>query len=191
MADQIHQIFVESQTCYKFLDKEVSDQSLNDLYDLLKWGPTSFNCSPMRLKFLKSRQAKENLSRFVSEDNVNKVLNAPVCTIIGMDTEFWRDLPKNYLREDAKKYFENDPEKSQITAFRNSSIQGGYFLKDANALGLAVGPMSGFSNELVDEEFFNGTTIKSNFLCNLGYPDKDGYYERAQRYNFNDIAEIL
>ena len=191
MADQINQIFVEPQTCYKFLDKEVSDQSLNDLYDLLKWGPTSFNCSPMRLKFLKSRQAKENLSRFVSEDNVNKVLNAPVCTIIGMDTEFWRDLPKNYLREDAKKYFENDPEKSQITAFRNSSIQGGYLLKAANALGLAVGPMSGFSNELVDEEFFNGTTTKSNFLCNLGYPDKDGYYERAQRYNFSDIAEIL
>ena len=75
MADQIHQIFIEPQTCYKFLDKEVSDQSLNDLYDLLKWGPTSFNCSPMRLKFLKSREAKENLSRFVSEDNVNKVLN--------------------------------------------------------------------------------------------------------------------
>ena len=83
----------------------------------------------MRLKFLKSKQAKENLSQFVSEDNIKKVLNAPVCTIIGMDTEFWRDLPKNYLREDAKKYFENDTEKSQITAFRNSSIQGGYFLK--------------------------------------------------------------
>ena len=87
MADQIHQIFTEPQTCYKFLDKEVSNQSLDDLYSLLKWGPTSFNCSPMRLKFLKSKQAKENLSRFVSEDNVNKVLNAPVCTIIGMDIE--------------------------------------------------------------------------------------------------------
>ena len=191
MADQIHQIFTEPQTCYKFLDKEVSNQSLDDLYSLLKWGPTSFNCSPMRLKFLKSKQAKENLSRFVSEDNVSKVLNAPVCTIIGMDIEFWRDLPKNYLREDAKQYFENDLEKSEITAFRNSSIQGGYFLKAANALGLAVGPMSGFSNELVDKEFFNDTSIKSNFLCNLGYPVKDGYYERARRYNFSDIAEIL
>ena len=84
MADQIHQIFTEPQTCYKFLDKEVSNQSLDDLYSLLKWGPTSFNCSPMRLKFLKSKQAKENLSRFVSEDNVSKVLNAPVCTIIGL-----------------------------------------------------------------------------------------------------------
>ena len=178
MADQIHQIFTEPQTCYKFLDKEVSNQSLDDLYSLLKWGPTSFNCSPMRLKFLKSKQAKENLSRFVSEDNVSKVLNAPVCTIIGMEIEFWRDLPMNYLREDAKQYFENDLEKSEITAFRNSSIQGGYFLKAANALGLAVGPMSGFSNELVDKEFFNDTSIKSNFLCNLGYPDKDGYYER-------------
>ena len=101
----------------------------------------------------------------MSEDNVSKVLNAPVCTIIGMDIEFWRDLPKNYLREDAKQYFENDLEKSEITAFRNSSIQGGYFLKAANALGLAVGPMSGFSNELVDKEFFNDTSIKSNFLC--------------------------
>ena len=94
-------------TLVGFENNPLDAKPSNDLYDLLKWGPTSFNCSPMRLKFLKSKQAKENLSRFVSEDNVSKVLNAPVCTIIGMDIEFWRDLPKNYLREDAKQYFEN------------------------------------------------------------------------------------
>ena len=108
-----------------------------------------------------------------------------------MDIEFWRDLPRNYLREDAKQYFENDTTKSEVTAFRNSSIQGGYLIKAANSLGLSVGPMSGFSNDLVDKEFFNGTTIKSNFLCNLGYAAEGGFYERAPRYDFSDIAEII
>ena len=191
MTNTINDIFVKPQTCYKFLDKDVSDQVLHELYDLTKWGATSFNCSPMRLKFLKSKSSKQILSNLASEDNVSKIINAPVCAIIGMDIEFWRELPKNYLREDAKKYFENDIDKSQLTALRNSSIQGGYFLKAANALGLATGPMSGFSNDKVDEKFFSGTSIKSNFLCNLGYPDKDGYFERASRYEFKEIAEIL
>ena len=191
MNETINDIFIKPQTCYKFLDKEIPDQILHELYDLTKWGATSFNCSPIRLKFLKSKSSKEELSNLVIDDNVANVLNAPVCTIIGMDIEFWKDLPKNYLREDAKQYFENDLEKSQITAFRNSSIQGGYFLKAANALGLATGPMSGFSNNKVDEKYFSGTTIKSNFLCNLGYPDEEGYFERAVRYEFNEIAEIL
>ena len=173
MTNTINDIFVKPQTCYKFLDKDVSDQVLHELYDLTKWGATSFNCSPMRLKFLKSKSSKQILSNLASEDNVSKIINAPVCTIIGMDIEFWRELPKNYLREDAKKYFVHDIDKSQLTALRNSSIQGGYFLKAANALGLATGPMSGFSNDEVDEKFFSGTSIKSNFLCNLGYPDKD------------------
>ena len=191
MTNTINDIFVKPQTCYKFLDKDVSDQVLHELYDLTKWGATSFNSSPMRLKFLKSKSSKQMLSNLASEDNVSKIINAPVCTIIGMDIEFWRELPKNYLREDAKKYFENDIDKSQLTALRNSSIQGGYFLKAANALGLATGPMSGFSNDKVDEKFFSGTSIKSNFLCNLGYPDEDGYFERASRYEFKEIAEIL
>ena len=191
MTDTINDIFVKPQTCYKFLDKDVSDQVLHELYDLTKWGATSFNCSPMRLKFLKSKSSKQILSNLASEDNVSKIINAPVCTIIGMDIEFWRELPKNYLREDAKQYFENDENKSNITAFRNSSIQGGYFLKAANALGLGTGPMSGFSNHDVDEMFFSETSIKSNFLCNLGYPDEEGYFDRAVRYKFNEIAEIL
>ena len=191
MNETINDIFVNPRTCYKFLDKEIPDQLLHKLYDLTKWGATSFNCSPIRLKFLKSKSSKEKLSKLVSDDNVSKVLNAPVCSIIGMEVEFWRDLPKNYLREDAKQYFENDENKSNITAFRNSSIQGGYFLKAANALGLGTGPMSGFSNDEVDEMFFSETSIKSNFLCNLGYPDEEGYFDRAVRYKFNEIAEIL
>jgi len=191
MSDRLKEIFVEPQTCYKFTEKEVTNDTLNELYNLVKWGPTSFNSSPMRLKFLKSSTSKEKLSKLVSDDNISKVINAPVCTIIGMDIEFWRDLPRNYLREDAKQYFENDTTKSEVTAFRNSSIQGGYFIKAANSLGLSVGPMSGFSNDLVDKEFFNGTTIKSNFLCNLGYAAEGGFYERAPRYDFSDIAEII
>ena len=175
MSDKLKEIFVEPQTCYKFTEKEVANDTLNELYNLVKWGPTSFNSSPMRLKFLKSSTSKEKLSKLVSDDNISKVINAPVCTIIGMDTEFWRDLPKNYLREDAKQYFENDTTKSEVTAFRNSSIQGGYFIKAATSISLSVGPMSGFSNDLGDKEFFNGTTIKSNFLCNLGYAAEGGF----------------
>ncbi len=187
----VDDIFIKAQTCYKFLDKEVPDQVLHELYDLTKWGATSFNCSPMRLKFLKSKNSKKNLSKLVSEDNIDKIINAPVCAIIGMDTEFWRDLPRNYLREDAKQYFQDDLNKSQVTAFRNSSIQGGYFMKAANAIGLATGPMSGFLNSKVDEQYFSGTTIKSNFLCNLGYPHSEGYFERAPRYEFKEVAEII
>ena len=112
MNEAINDIFIKPQTCYKFLDKEIPDQILHELYDLTKWGATSFNCSPIRLKFLKSKSSKEELSKLVIDDNVANVLNAPVCTIIGMDIEFWKDLPKNYLREDAKQYFENDLEKS-------------------------------------------------------------------------------
>ena len=191
MSDTIKKIFIDPQTCYKFTDKEVSNETLHELYNLTKWGPTSFNCSPMRLKFLKSKSSKEKLSKLVSDDNINKIINAPVCAIIGMDIEFWRDLPKNYLREDAKQYFENDIEKSRVTAFRNSSLQGGYFIKAANSLGLSVGPMSGFSNEEVDKAFFNSSTIKSNFLCNLGYAAEGGSFKRAPRYEFSDIAEII
>ncbi|MBH20574.1 MAG: malonic semialdehyde reductase [Rhodobiaceae bacterium] len=187
----IEDIFINSKTCYKFQDKPVEDKTLHELYELTKWGATSFNSSPMRLKFLKSNDAKQKLSSLVSEDNVKKVIDAPVCAIIGMDTEFWKDLPKNYLREDAKKYFENDKIKSEITAFRNSSIQGGYFIKAASVLGLSTGPMSGFSNEGVDKEFFKGSSIKSNFLCRLGYAAEDGFFDRANRYSFDEIAEIL
>ena len=191
MSDKIKEIFVEPQTCYKFTEKGVANDTLNELYNLVKWGPTSFNSSPMRLKFLKSNTSKDKLSKLVSDDNISKVINAPVCTIIGMDIEFWRDLPKNYLREDAKQYFENDIEKSRVTAFRNSSLQGGYFIKAANSLGLSVGPMSGFSNEEVDKAFFNSSTTKSNFLCNLGYAAEGGFFKRAPRYEFSDIAEII
>ena len=187
----IEDIFVHPKTCYKFKNKSVDDSTLHELYELTKWGATSFNSSPMRLKFLKSTEAKLRLSKLVSDDNVQKVIDAPVCTIIGMDTEFWKDLPKNYLREDAKKYFENDKVKSEVTAFRNSSIQGGYFIKAASALGLSTGPMSGFSNEDVDKEFFSETSIKSNFLCRLGYAADDGFFDRAHRYNFDEVAEIL
>ena len=115
MSDRLKEIFVEPQTCYKFTEKEVANDTLNELYNLVKWGPTSFNSSPMRLKFLKSSISKEKLSKLVSDDNISKVINAPVCTIIGMDIEFWRDLPKNYLRENAKQYFENDTTKSEVT----------------------------------------------------------------------------
>ena len=191
MNTAIEDIFVNPHTCYKFLNKEVTDQILHELYYLIKWGPTSFNSSPIRLKFLKSSESKLKLSKFAIGDNANNILNAPVCAIIGMDIEFWKDLPRNYLREDAKQYFENNENGSEVSAFRNSSIQGGYLIKAANALGLATGPMSGFLNSEVDEEFFKATPIKSNFLCNLGYPDKDGYFERAPRYEFEAIAEII
>ena len=191
MDEILKRIFINTRTHYKFLDKEVRDETLKELHNLVKWSATSFNSSPLRLRFLKSSQSKERIKPHLIDSNVESTMKAPVCTIIAMDLNFWKDLHKNYLREDAKIYFENNEKKINETAFRNSTLQGGYFLKAANALGLATGPMSGFFNKGVDEEFFKDTSIRSNFLCNIGYGDPTGTYDRAYRYKFDEVSEIL
>jgi len=170
---------------------EVPDTLLHELVDLLKLGPTSANCSPARLLFVKSREAKERLEPHLSEGNRDKTMKAPVCTIIGYDLDFYLYLPKLFPHTNARSWFEGDEPKIFDTAFRNGTLQGAYLVMAARALGLDTGPMSGFDNGGVDREFFAGTNIKSNFLCNLGHGDGEKLFARSSRFSFDEMAKIV
>ena len=191
MNEDIKRIFVDTVTTYNFSNKEIGDEVLKELYELTKWGATSFNCSPLRLVFLKSEEAKNRIDPYLMNANKVNVKKAPVCVIIGMDAKFFKDLPKNFKAVDAKVFFENNEELAHATAFRNSSLQAGYFLKAVNALGLDAGSMSGFDNKGVDNEFFKDTSIQSNFLCTLGYGIEPKGHPRGARYNFDEVSKII
>ncbi len=161
------------------------------IYDLMRWGPTSANCSPARIVFVSSPEAKERLKPFLSEGNRAKTMAAPVTAIIGYDLDFPDLLPRLFPHNpDAKNWFQN-PALREITAFRNGTLQGAYFIVAARALGLDCGPMSGFDNAGVDKEFFAGTNIKSNFICSLGHGDAAGLFDRAPRLAFDEACKIL
>jgi len=184
-------IFREARTHSTWLDKPVDDALLRQVYDLAKMGPTSANMCPMRVVFVKSKAAKEKLKPALSEGNVGKTMAAPVTAIIGMKVHFYEELPKLFPHTDAKSWFKDLPENVlEYTALRNSSLQGGYFILAARALGLDCGPMSGFDNAKVDAAFFAGTTIKSNFLCNLGYGDATKLHPRSPRLSFDEACQI-
>jgi len=187
----LDQLFRDARTRGAWHDKDVPDALLHELVDLVKLGPTSGNCSPARFVFVKSREAKERLKPFLSEGNREKTMKAPVCAIIGYDLDFHEHLPKLFPHTDAKSWFAGKPEKIADTAFRNSSLQGAYLILAARALGLDCGPMSGFDEAGVDQEFFAGTKVKSNFLCNLGYGDDSQLRPRSPRFDFDEIARIL
>lgn len=184
-------LFTEARTYNDFEDTEVSDELLHKLHDLVKMGPTSANCCPMRIVFVKSAEAKEKLKPCLMEGNVDKTISAPVCAIIGMDMEFYEQLPKLFPHTDAKSWFVGKEKFIESTAFRNSSLQGGYFIMAARALGLDCGPMSGFSPKKINETFFAGTKIKANFLCNLGYGTKKDLFPRSPRFDFDDVNSII
>lgn len=191
-AECLKQIFLEARSHNKWLDKPVSHELLRELVDIMKMGPTSANQSPARVIFVKSAEAKERLAAHLSEGNRAKTMSAPVCAILGYDLEFYKHLPKLFPHTDAKSWFEGKPEKHvAISAFRNGTLQGGYFIIAARALGLDVGPMSGFDNAGVDREFFAGTSVRANFLCNLGYGDPAGLFPRSPRFAFDEIAKII
>ena len=185
-------IFQEARTHNDWLDKDISNDILMEIYDLMKWGPTSANCSPTRIIFVKSKASKDRLLPFVIESNLEKTKSAPVTAIIGYDINFHDHLPKLFPHNpDAQNWFNRSIDIAEETAFRNGSMQGAYFIIAARALGLDCGPMSGFDKEGVDNEFFRDTNIKSNFLCNLGYGDKTKLFERSPRFKFNEICEII
>tara|TARA_B100000214_G_scaffold26691_1_gene17504 strand:+ start:1150 stop:1740 length:591 start_codon:yes stop_codon:yes gene_type:complete len=185
-------IFQEARTHNDWLDKDISNDILMEIYDLMKWGPTSANCSPTRIIFAKSKASKDRLLPFVIESNLEKTKSAPVTAIIGYDINFHDHLPKLFPHNpDAQNWFNHSIDIAEETAFRNGSMQGAYFIIAARALGLDCGPMSGFDKEGVDNEFFRDTNIKSNFLCNLGYGDKTKLFERSPRFKFNEICEII
>jgi nitroreductase len=183
-------IFRTARTQNKWLDKPVSNDQLLALYELMRWGPTSANCFPVRLIFVTSSAAKERLEPLVLEGNRQKVMTAPATAIIGYDTRFYDWLPRLFPHADARSWFIDKPEFADATAFRNSSLQGAYFIIAARALGLDCGPMSGFDNEAVDREFFPGGQIKSNFICAIGYGDPAGVFPRLPRPDFSEVCSI-
>ena len=173
------QLFDNARTHNGFLPEPVSEATLRQLYDLMKWGPTSANTSPARLVFVTSGPAKQKLLACMSPGNVEKTRQAPVTAIIGMDMAFFDKLPQLFPHVDARPWFAGKPEVIQATAFRNSSLQGAYLIVAARALGLDCGPMSGFDAPKLDETFFAGTTIKTNFICNLGHGDRSKLFARS------------
>ncbi|MDP4028768.1 MAG: malonic semialdehyde reductase [Gallionella sp.] len=184
-------IFREAHTHSVWLDKPVSDALLHQIYDLMKWAPTSANCCPARFVFVRSAEAKRRLLPLMAPGNVEKTRTAPVTVIVGYDMEFYEKLPKLYPPADARSWFAGNQPLIDATAFRNGSLQGAYLLLAARALGLDAGPMSGFDNEKVDQEFFAGTKVKSNFVINLGYGDSSKLFPRSPRLPFEEAAQIL
>jgi 3-hydroxypropanoate dehydrogenase len=185
-------IFRDARTHNAWKDEPVSDETLKELYELMKWGPTSANMSPARIIFVKSKEAKERLAPALSEGNLKKTMEAPVTAIIGYDVKFYDRLPELFPHApEAKTWFNWSEEWAEMNAFRNGSLQGAYFMIAARSLGLDCGPMSGFDMNKVNEIFFAGTSVKSNFLCNLGHGDPAGLFQRSPRLPFDDACKIV
>ncbi|HTS16230.1 MAG TPA: malonic semialdehyde reductase [Verrucomicrobiae bacterium] len=190
--ESLNLIFRDARTHSAWLDKPVDDALLAQVYDLAKMGPTSANMCPMRVVFVKSAAAKEKLKAALHEGNVAKTMAAPVTAIIAMDIHFFEKLPELFPQADAKAWFQDLPETAlEYMALRNGSLQGAYFILAARSLGLDCGPMSGFDNAKVDAAFFAGTTIKSNFLCNLGHGDASKLHPRNPRLSFDEACRIV
>ncbi len=186
--DAIALILRESRSHYAWTDRPVSDELLEEIYDITINGATSMNTLPARFVFVKSADGKERLAKSLKPKNVPKMMDAPVTAIIAYDMEFWKELPFLFPHEDRRPLFVDNPEYVADTAFRNGTLQGAYFMIAARAVGLDVGAMSGFSNKIVDEEFFAGTTLRSNFLCNLGYADETGLFHKLPRFPFEKVC---
>jgi len=188
---QLALLFGEARSMNGWQDKEISDAMIMSIYELTKMGPTSTNCCPARFKFIKSDDQKQLLKEALLPNNVDKVMSAPVIAIIGYDLDFSDNMSKLFPHMDVAPMYKGNAEFNQATAFRNSSLQGAYFMMVSRALGLDCGPMSGFNNDLVDQSFFKDTNIKSNFLCCIGYGDPSKIFMRLPRLDFDDTCEIL
>ena len=183
----LDQIFREARTHGAWTDQPVTDTDMRALYELTKLGPTSANCSPARFVWIVSDEGKAKLKPHLSSTNLDKVMKAPVTVIIGYDLDFAKELPRLFPQAPAKDWFA-DPQVAQITAFRNATLQGGYLIMAARALGFDCGPMSGFDNAGVDKAFFAGTNIKSNFLCSIGKGDPAKVGPRNPRLSFEEAG---
>lgn len=189
--DAIDLILRDARSHYAWQDKPVSREVLETIYDITASGPTSMNTCPARFFFIETTEAKKRLAKSLKDKNIDKMMSAPVSVIIAHDVEFWKELPYLFPHEDRRPHFQGKPEHSETTAFRNGTLQGAYFMIAARALGLDVGAMSGFSNQIVDDEFFAGTTLKSNFLCNLGYADETALFQKLPRLPFDTACKFL
>lgn len=189
-AEALDQIFRSARTHNGFAPDPVSDETLRALYDLMKWGPTSANCCPARIVFIRSHEAKEKLRPCLMPGNVDKTMAAPVTALLGRDLEFYEHLPRLFPHADAKSWFAGNEPAIQHAAMLNASLQSGYFIVAARALGLDCGPMSGFNSEMADAAFFAGTRIKSFMLVNLGRGDPSKLYPRGPRFEFAEACRI-
>jgi 3-hydroxypropanoate dehydrogenase len=175
---------------YAWCDTQVSKELLQAIYEITAAGPTSMNSCPARYVFVTSPTGKSRLAKSLKEKNVDKMMAAPVTAIVAYDLEFWRELPFLFPHEDRRPHFEGKAQHSEITAFRNGTLQGAYLMIAARALGLDVGAMSGFSNEVVDREFFADTSLRSNFLCNMGYADESALFQKLPRFAFDTVCSF-
>ena len=191
MQISTEQLFTEARTQNGYLPTPVADEALRALYELVKWGPTSANCCPARFQFVRSAEAKERLIACVSAGNVQKIREAPVTAIIGMDMMFHDKLPFLFPQTDARSWFAGHEAKIAEAAFRNSTLQGGYFILAARALGLGCGPMSGFHSAQMDAAFWAGTTVKTNFICTLGHGDASKIFPRNPRLPFEEACSLV
>jgi 3-hydroxypropanoate dehydrogenase len=185
-------LFREARTHNKFTEEPLPDETLHQLYDLLKFGPTSANCSPARFLFLRTKEAKERLAPALSSGNLAKTMAAPVTVIVAYDPKFYDKLPKLFPHNpDARSWFTNNDALAATTAFRNGTLQGGWLIMAARALGIDTGPMSGFDNDKVDAEFLADRGWRSNFLVNLGRGDWEGVFPRSPRLDFDEACVLL
>jgi nitroreductase len=184
-------LFRDARSFNAWQDRPLSRDTLAALYDLLKWGPTSFNCLPARFIFVQSAAAKQRLKPFLLPSNAEKTMAAPVCVIVAYDSQFQESLPQTFPAYDAKPLFDANPTLAETTARRNGSMQGAYLIIAARALGLDCGPMSGFNGDGLDAEFFPDGRWKSNFLCNIGYGSEQNLYPRSPRLSFEQACVVL
>ncbi|MBV1796006.1 malonic semialdehyde reductase [Siccirubricoccus sp. G192] len=186
----LDQIFRTARTQNKWLDRPVPDTQLQELYDLLKWAPTSANGSPARFVFVRTAEGKARLKPALSAGNLEKTMIAPVTVIVAHDLRFYDQLPRLFPHADARSWFAGSETLAEVTAFRNGTLQGAYLILAARAIGLDTGPMSGFDNAKVDAAFFAGTSWRSNFLVNLGYGDPAGLFDRSPRLSFDEACRL-
>ena len=185
-------LMTEARTFNAWQDKTVTVETLEQIYQIMKMGPTSANCCPARFVFLTSKEAKERLRPALKPNNVDKTMSAPVTAIIAHDVAFWQHAERMFPQHPAVQLaFKDNPTGAETAAFRNGSLQGAYFIIAARAVGLDCGPMSGFDNAMVNEEFFAETAFRSNFLCNIGYGDSSKTFKRLPRLDFDVACQVL
>jgi 3-hydroxypropanoate dehydrogenase len=187
----LDQLFRDARTYNSWTGEPVGEDLVRQLWDLVKMGPTSANCSPARLVFVMSDAAKEKLKPCLMDGNIDKTMSAAATVIIGQDMAFYEKLPELFPHTDAKSWFTGNDDLIRATAFRNSTLQGAYLIMAARALGLDCGPMSGFDQDKVDQAFFPGTKVTANFLCNIGYGTSDDLFPRSPRLSFDDACRIV
>jgi len=184
-------LFETARTYNQWQDRPIDDALLKRLYDLLKWGPTTANTCPGRFVFVRSQEGKEKLKPHLNAGNVDKTMAAPCCVIVAYDTQFYELMPQLFPSRDMKPIFEGKPELIQEVCMRSSSLQGGYLIMAARALGLDCGPMSGFNAQTLNAAFFPDGRWQANFLCNLGYGAENGAHPRNPRLDFEQACELL